>query len=143
MAMAFIKQVEYLKKRNWLQTFLTNNKRIPIVYEYAQQASSMKTTAPPVRTKDVIEPSSIIGYASNIHRDGDNVVCDVELVSLNKLSDHFMGVIDNYVIKITGRNKDGEPNYDIVRFIVYDKNFKRKVDEDCDKRIQQSTKKQQ
>ena len=49
-----------------------------------------------------------------------------------------MGVIDNYVIKVTGRNKDGEPKYDIVRFIVYDKEFKRKVDQEYAKRIQES-----
>ena len=142
MTMAFIKQADYLKKRNWLHAFLSNNKKIPIVYEYAQKTSSMKLASAPVRTKDEIEPSSIIGQASNIHQDGDNIVCDVELLPLNTLSEHFTGVIDNYVIKVIGRNKDGEPNYDIVRFIVYDKNFKRKVDESYAKRIQESAEQQ-
>lgn len=142
MKTAFIKQVEYLKKRNWLHAFLSNKEKIPIVYEYAQKASSAKLASASIRTKDEIESSSIIGYASNIHRDGDNVICNVDLLPLNTLSEHFMGVIDNYVIKITGRNKDGEPNYDIVRFIVYDKNFKRKVDQSYARQFQESAEQQ-
>ena len=138
MAIAFIKQVEYLKQRNWLNAFLSNDKKIPVVYEYAQKTSSSQLSSRPVRVKDEIKSGTVIGYASNIHRDGDGVICDVDLIELNKLSDNFMGVIDNYVIKVTGRNKDGEPKYDIVRFIVYDKEFKRKVDQEYAKRIQES-----
>ena len=137
METAFIKQVEYLKKRDWLRAFLFNKNRIPIVYEYAQKTSEKKTSSLSVRTKDEIESNSIIGYATNIRKDGTDVICDVELISANSLSNNFTGIIDNYVLKVNGRCKGGEPKYDIVRFIVYDKEFKRKVDEMYARRIQE------
>ena len=46
-------------------------------------------------------------------------------------SSHFVGIIDNYTMKIIkDRNTKKDLNYEIVRFVVYDKDFKRKV---CEK----------
>lgn len=112
-----IRSSEYLKDRNLLDIFLETTRPIPIYYQYGQKSSA-----------EQLPDENIIGYASNIRESMDTIVCSVEIMDYKSLSSNFMGLIDNYTLK-TLRGKDVKHDYEIVRFIVYDKELKRKVDE--------------
>lgn len=112
-----IRSSEYLKDRNLLDIFLETTGPIPIYYQYGQKSSA-----------EQLPDENIIGYASNIRESMDTIVCSVEIMDYKSLSSNFMGLIDNYTLK-TLRGKDVKHDYEIVRFIVYDKELKRKVDE--------------
>lgn len=112
-----IRSTEYLKDRNLLDIFLETTRPIPIYYQYGQKSSAVQ-----------LPDTNIIGYASNIRESMNTVVCSVEIMDYKSLSSNFMGLIDNYTLK-TLRGKDDKHDYEIVRFIVYDKELKRKVDE--------------
>ena len=116
-----IRSLDYLRDRDIDSVFIDKkyeNKKYPLYYQYCQK-------------NRVVEPdvSDLIGYVTNIRVDeNDNVVCDVEWNPLLSNSIHIMGVIDNYVIK-HNKDKRGNINYELIRFVVYNKDFKQKVEE--------------
>lgn len=119
---ALIREAEYLKTRGLYDLFVNTKKQneIPIYYQYNQ------TTI----TKPSLPEKDLIGFASNIREEDGMVICDVILSPVKNKSKNFMGIIDNYTLKTIKNNQrlDAD-NYEIVRFLVYDKDFKRKVDE--------------
>lgn len=116
-----IRSLDYLRDREIDSVFINDeykDKKYPLYYQYCQK-------------NRVVEPdvSDLIGYVKNIHVDeNNNVVCDVEWNPILANSVHLMGVIDNYVIK-HNKDKKGNVNYELVRFVVYNKDFKKKVEE--------------
>ena len=72
----------------------------------------------------------LIGKAYNIREEDGMIICDVIIDVMKNKSKNFMGLIDNYTLKtIKNSQRLDVNNYEIVRFLVYDKDFKRKVDE--------------
>ena len=116
-----IRSIDYLRERDLESAFLdvTNRgKRYPLYYQYCQKSR-------------VVEPDALdlIGYVYNIHLDkSNNVVCNVMYNPLLTISANIGDVIDNYVVKINQSNKR-RIKYELVRFVVYNKEFKKKVEE--------------
>lgn len=115
---AIVRSAEHLKDRGILDVFLNHKTKVPIYYQYCQTANPKKT----------VDEDNIIGYARNIRKEGHNIVCDVDLFVVNPLSANFESVIDNYTLTAIRSNGSNLTNYSIVRFNVYNKEFKRKVD---------------
>lgn len=119
-----IRSVAYLDKRDksLVNSFLARKEKIPIYYHYCQ------TDTPPVNLNE----NNLIGYATNLHVDNGLLLCDVEIIHLLKLANNFDGTIDNFVLSI---NRQSDNFYTIDKFIVYDKEFKRKVDAKMNERV--------
>lgn len=120
-----IRTSEYLKKREVYDVILSaKDREIPLYYQYAQ------TTI----TQSRLPEQYKIGTATNIRDENGVVYCDVTLNDLLSLSTHFDNVIDNYTLKTNKSKRNSDMDYELVRFVVYDKEFKRKVDEEIVKR---------
>lgn len=113
-----IRTSEYLNERGLLELFLSTDKEIPLYYQYNQTSKTVRSL--PEKDK--------IGVVTNIREIEDMVICTVQLDDMKIKSQNFMGLIDNYTLKTIKDNLD-QQNYEIVRFVIYDKDFKRKVDE--------------
>lgn len=115
-----IRSASYLKKREIYDVIMNaKNDNIPIFYQY-NQLSNVQSKLP---------DQHIIGRTKNI-KDVDGIVCcDIELYDTLTLSSNFCNIIDNYTLK-TCKDNNSNHDYELVRFIVYDKEFKRKVDEE-------------
>ncbi len=119
---AMIREADYLKTRGLYDLFVNTKKEneIPIYYQYGQ------TTI----TKPILPEKDRIGFASNIREEDGMIICDVKLNPVKNKTKHFMGIIDNYTLKTTKGNKRLDvSDYEIVRFVIYDRDLKRKVDE--------------
>lgn len=112
-----IRSVEYLNSKDvaLVGSFLASNKsKIPIYYQYCQSK----------KPNEKIDEECRIGYATNFKVFNDDVVCDVQLNPLHVMAHHFCGVIDNYTVNV--RDVDGTLKLVITRFIIYNKDFKRR-----------------
>ena len=110
-----IRSIQYLSNHKDALTALKSiTGRIPIYYQYCQKRMPLSK----------IPEENKIGEAKNVRVDGDMLVCDVVLFDLNKYASQFDNKIDNYVMAVN-KATDG---YDVHRFIIYNKDFKRKVD---------------
>lgn len=114
---ALIRSTQYLSDRGLLDVMLHTENQIPIYYQYNQPSSFQ-----------VIPEKNLIGYASNIREEKGMVICTVTLDDMKSASSNFMGLIDNYTVK-TKKTTSSDVSYELIRFVVYDKEFKRKVDE--------------
>lgn len=112
-----IRSSEYLKNRGLYDVMVNTTREIPLFYQYC------KTTV----TSGKLPEKNIIGYIRNIREEEGNVVCTVILDDYKTLSKNFIGVIDNYTLKTFKGNSDQD--YELIRFVVYDKEFKERVDE--------------
>lgn len=102
------------------------NKPIPIVYQYSQTY--------PIVKKPSESPEDIIGEVTSIYNDGTRIYCDATIYDQLSKAIHFNNVIDNYTIMV--KNNKDDKMYKLVRFVIYDKEFKRKVDDEiCAKKI--------
>lgn len=110
-----IRKVKYLNgKPGVLQALKNVSRPIPLFYQYSQQK------LPPTK----IDERYQVGVAKNIRISGDDVVCDVVITDTNVYASQFDYKIDNYTLKPI---KDGK-HYEVCRFVIYNKDFKRKVD---------------
>lgn len=117
---ALIREAEYLKTRGIYDLFINTNREIPVYYQYNQT----------MLTRTSLPDKDLIGKAYNIREEDGMIVCDIILDIMKNKSKNFMGLIDNYTLKTIKDNQRLDvDNYEIVRFLVYDKDFKRKVDE--------------
>lgn len=117
-----IRTLKYLRLNKIYDVFIqSSDKQIPLYYQYNQTRLA----------KSSLPAEDIIGYVTNIRVKGPDMVCDVYLDDMKSKASNFIGIIDNYTMKII-KDKDTKKdlNYEIVRFVVYDKDFKRKV---CEK----------
>lgn len=119
-----IPSIEMKKDKLYTDLFMTTHDdlNIPLVYQYAQESTSPKTVS--------INEDNVIGRVIAIYHDNNAVFCDVVLNDVLEKSTHFNKVIDNFTIKIT-KDRERTIGYEFVQFIIYNKNFKRKVDEKC------------
>ena len=112
-----IKTRDQLKKSNEpvvsaINKLLTQNKRIPLVYQYLHT------------TPFVLEPNNIIGDVYNIRKDKNgNVIGDVKLYPISNHAHHYQNTIDNILVVNNPKNGD----YEVNVFIVYDKDAKREL----------------
>lgn len=104
-----------------IERAIIHEKSVPIYYQELQ---------PKDPNYHKFNSSDIIGYATNMHVHNDKLLCDVQLNPFNELSQHFMGVIDNYGMSVTNKSHNGKArlSYELKRFIIYDKNKKAEVD---------------
>lgn len=118
-----IRTISYLvsKDEALIDMFLDSTDReIPIYYEYSQKAQA----------KMEMNPNDIIGYATNFHivdtdnsSDGNYMAADVYINPLHPATHNFTNTLDNYGVSF----KDGA-YYELIRFTIYNKAFKEKVD---------------
>lgn len=96
---------------------------VPLVYQYGKGRRPGETINP--------LPGRIIGGVTNIRIDekGD-LVGDVRIIPMMRLSAHYQGVIDNILVGKTfpleeeGKEKrESRPTYKLEQLIVYDKEF--------------------
>lgn len=94
---------------------------IPLVYQFCKGKRAGETID--------VSPDKIIGGVSNIHIDEDgNLVGDVRISPMMRLSEHYQGAIDNLLVAKTlpveedeERTKNATPVYELKQLIVYDK----------------------
>ena len=100
-------------------TAIHNKVEVPIYYQYGQAATP----------KLVEEKEYYMGKASNIRwNEYDQLVCDVTINMSLPVADNYTGIIDNFIIPVI---KDDQGNMlpMLSQFIIYDKQFKKAVDE--------------
>lgn len=123
----FVRSIESIltkKDAMYEELFLGDNGEmdIPLVYQYSQKSVNPRNVD--------IDPNDIIGKVVALYHDEQNIYCDVLINDVSAKASHFDNVIDNFTVKV---DKDGKRNksYEFIQFIIYDKDFKRKVDEKC------------
>lgn len=101
-------------------TTVEKNTEIPIYYQYCQETQSSGL---------VSDDNMFIGKAKEIreNQDGD-IVCTVIINDALRLANHFQGVIDNFKISIAP-DEYGNMKPKLLQLIIYDKDFKKAVDE--------------
>ena len=116
-----IRTVDYLEHQNMIDAFRgIEDKTFNLYYQY-NQLHNVNSRLP---------EEDMIGIVKNVRESDGSIVCDVVLDDMRNKSSNFMGIIDNYTLKcIKDNDDDSNVNYELVRFIVYDKEFKRKVDD--------------
>lgn len=126
-----IRSVAYLNNndKELVSSFLARKEKVPIYYQYCQSTADTAVDLP---------QDNLLGYATNLHVDNGMLLCDVEIIHLLKLANNFDGSIDNYVLSI---NRSGDKSaYCIDKFIVYDRNFKKKVEDKMEERMNELSK---
>lgn len=94
---------------------------VPLVYQFSKGKKNGETLD--------ATPDKIIGGVTNIRIDPDtgNLIGDVRLSPMMRLSEHYKGTVDNMVVGKTIPLEDGdvatdrEPIYEVMQLIVYDK----------------------
>lgn len=98
---------------------------VPLVYQFCKGERPGETAN--------VSPDKIIGGVSNIHFNEDrDLVGDVRLAPMMRLSEHYQGEIDNLLVARTvpieensGIVEDGPSIYELRQLIVYDKFVKK------------------
>lgn len=97
----------------------TNKRTFPIVYRYLGNKHMF--------SDNVITPENTIGELSNIHlSENGDVLGDVYIIDLNKLSINFTGVIDNIVVGVDPDS--GIKGIHMINAVVYDRFAKSVID---------------
>lgn len=101
-------------------TTVEKNTEIPIYYQYCQETQSSGL---------VSDDNMFIGKAKEIRENPDgDIVCTVIINDVLKLASHFQGVIDNFKVSIAP-DEYGNMKPKLLQLIIYDKDFKKAVDE--------------
>lgn len=109
-------RLKFGKEWNELERAMTTRTGVPIYYQELQPKN-------PQTAK--FEDKDIIGTALKVYEKNDYLVCDIALNPFNPLKEHFIGMIDNWGMSI--KTKDGESEFYLERFIVYDRYKKEEV----------------